>query len=66
MQEKQEDLGKIDDDDSDIEIDVININPDSRQVKVKKEATEENNRIKCYLPPSEGARLVTDTAQEVG
>ncbi|XP_072045160.1 YEATS domain-containing protein 2-like [Amphiura filiformis] len=66
VQEKQQDLGRADDDDSDIEIDVINISTESKQVRGKKEIKEENNRIKCYLPPSNGARLVTDTAHQIG
>ena len=64
IQEKQQELGQ-DDDDSDIEIDVINISKESRQVRIKKEVEEGDNRIKCFLPPSNGARLVTDTAHEV-
>ena len=64
LQDKQSELGR-DDDDSDIEIDVISINTAPRKVHIKTEVQEDRNIIKCFLPPSDGARLVTDTAHEV-
>lgn len=49
----------------DIEIDIIALGDPSQSLKVKTEG-EEVQQLKCFMPPSEGARYVTETAEKIG
>ncbi|XP_071496670.1 YEATS domain-containing protein 2-like [Diadema antillarum] len=63
--ESQCELGSSQDSDSDIEIDVISYGDPAKRLKIKTEG-DEKLQLKCFMPPSEGARYVQDAAQKIG